>query len=220
MKKQLNKRTKKHQRGGAASAARASRPSNGARYTQADVDEFCTNLYQYTGTPKGQERIGKNSITQLSSNYFQYRNPSTHDTKISVQHNWHEMIKDPHARNSRGQTILYVALRLIPHKVETDYNDDDRSIKSVIDSIINMSTVDNIIAKNDETKGGDNSIPLHALCNGKIFDESIVNFNIIIEYIKKFVKMSSFKALTTKNNKDETPFDVLKQKEGMRLVIF
>ena len=214
MKKQLNKRTKKHQRGGAASAARASRPSNGAGYTQADVDEFCTNLYQYKGRTSSAHPIiydskyGKpfNNATQFDPKFFEYIDEKQHNIKVKDE--WKNMIQN--GKNSEGKTILYVALEV---KQSDFLQDAFKKLDEVIKSIIEMNTRETINRPNT-----DGSLPLHAVCSGKIIGSSRVNFDFIFNYIDKIIKKGGVNAITTTNNGGLTPIDVLAIKEAGNMI--
>lgn len=214
MKKQLNKRTKKHQRGGAASAARSSRPSNGAGYTQADVDDFCKNLYQYKGRTTRFHTIiyedggvFNHHATQFNPKFFEYIDP-IQKKNIKVKDEWKNMIQN--GKNSEGKTILYVALEV---EQSGFLQDAFKKLDEVIKSIIEMNTPETINRPNT-----DGSLPLHAVCSGNDINSSKVNFDFIFNYIDKIIKKGGVNAITTTNNKSQTPIDVLAIKEAKNMI--
>jgi hypothetical protein len=193
MKKQLNKRTKKTQRGGAASAARVSRPSgpsNGDGYTQADVDEFSKAIL----TPMDAGYYGASSI-KLPPKYFDRNSKVRHGMLILPK--WHKMVNE--SLNSRKQTPLYVALRF-------------GATREMIDMLLDVITDVN-------RPNGDGSTPLIGLCFGDR-DDAKVNFRNIANMIITIVGRGGIEALQIPNSHQETPFDVLKSKAvNDRLII-
>lgn len=185
MKKQLNKRTKKHQRGGAASATRA---SNGAGYTQADVDEFCNAI-----TTQMDAGYYAASSTKLDAKFFMQNSSVRH--AMMIKPDWHKMVNESY--NSRGQTPLYVALRF-----------------GATLEMINM-LLDVITDVNRPNKDG--STPLIGLCFGNS-DGANVNFRNITDMITKIVRRGGIKALQISNKLNETPFDILKKKADNNLL--
>ncbi len=100
MTKQLNKRTKKQQRGGAANA---SRPSNSSGYTQADIEEFFRIIP--AKFKEGTSYYAHSKV--LPEKYFEI-NPTQRHGMI-IKQEWHKMVNESYS--NREQTPLYVALR-------------------------------------------------------------------------------------------------------------
>jgi len=225
MKKQLNKRTKKTQRGGAASAARVSRPSgpsNGDGYTQADVDEFCVNITHGKNIryPIGSEESGK-----LNSKFFEMR-PGTTDARglinVHIKKEWYNMIKN--SKNSRGQTILYSALRSSRQYLWSHSDSDLPSVHPIIIglliNIVNSEYTDAARKNAFNRTNNDGSLILHGLCNGISFEESRVNMNFICYIMEKIVAYGGNDALKLVNDRGETPLTVLDEKARRGLIDF
>jgi hypothetical protein len=191
MKKQLNKHTKKHQRGGAESAARASRPSNSSGYTQNDVKEFfATILAKFED---GTSYYAHSNA--LPKKYFEVDSKvRTHHTIIKQE--WHTMVNESY--NNRGQTPLYVALR---------FGATLEMIKMLLAVITDVNRP-NI----------DGSTPLIGLCFGAGIDER-VNFQNIYDIINIVVNKGG-KLDIINEAKDESALKWLDYKARKKLIDF